>query len=226
MSCDPANPRRHEVPGPRGVKSATEDCAGVSNQAPVPVNATGKRFVQQALYPNLFIRTRSSSLGSLPQATTVNTMLHNIDSDAPVPEPPDWQRVPVDRNKKRKRENLQSPSPERITISNSFSGLPLDPKEVLKKSTEKRPSKPPPIILYGIEDVNKLVELLQTTADKNSFTIKIVNRNQLRITCEDIAIYKNVIALVRNKGLIGHTFNLKDQRCYRIVKKPTPHNST
>lgn len=45
----------------------------------------------------------------------------------------------------------------------------------------------------------------------------------------DIATYKNVITLVRNKGLIGHTFNLKDQRCYRVVIKnlhhTTPHSA-
>ncbi|CAG9790481.1 unnamed protein product [Diatraea saccharalis] len=33
MSCDPANPRRSQVPGLESVKLATEDCTGVGNQA-------------------------------------------------------------------------------------------------------------------------------------------------------------------------------------------------
>lgn len=33
----------------------------------------------------------------------------------------------------------------------------------------KRPSKPPPIILYGVEEVNKLVELLESTVDKDFY---------------------------------------------------------
>lgn len=228
LSCDPANPRRHEVPGPYGVKSATEDCAGVGNQAPVPVNATGKRYIQQTFHPSLFTRTRCSSLGNTPPLETT-TALEDSSSDTFVPKPPDWQRIPGIRNQKRKRQKLQSPSPEKITTSNRFSELPLDSKEPTKEPMEKRPSKPPPIILYGVEDVNKLVELLESTVDKDCFTIKIVNRNQLRVVCVDTEIYKNVITLVRKKGLIGHTFNLKDQRCYRIVIKhlhhTTPHSA-
>lgn len=229
LLCDPANPRRYEVPGPCGEKYATEDCVEAGNQAPTPVNATGKRFIQQAFHPSLFKRTRSSSLGSIPQVEAATTMSQNKTPDTAAPKPPDWQRVPVSRSNKRKRQKLQSPSPEKITTNNMFSELPLDPKETSNKLTEKRPSKPPPIILYGIEDVNKLIELLQSTADKESFTIKIVNRNQLRITCMDIAVYKNIITVVRNKGLIGHTFNLRDQRCYRVVIKnlhhTTPHSA-
>lgn len=73
LSCDPANPRRHEVPGPYGVKYVTGDYAGVGNQGPASVNATGKRYIQQAFHPSLFTRTRSSSLGNISQLETTTT---------------------------------------------------------------------------------------------------------------------------------------------------------
>lgn len=228
LSCDPANPRRHEVPGPRGVKSVTEDCADVGNQASASVNTTGKRiFIQQAFHPSLFTRTRSSSLGNIPQIppptqTTLGKNLELITS-----KPPDWQRVPVPRNHKRKKIS-QSPSPEGLKTQNRYKNLPVDEKDS-SDPIEKRPSKPPPIILYGIEDVNKLTELLEPAADPDLFTFKIVNRNQLRVSCKDITTYKKLITVVRENGLIGHTFNLKDQRCFRIVIKnlhhTTPHSS-
>lgn len=130
---------------------------------------------------------------------------------------------------KSEKDKNYSTSPEKITTSNSFSDLTLDPKEPVKEPMGKRPSKPPPIILYGVEEVNKLIELLESTLDKDCFTIKLVNRNQLRVICKDTEIYKNVITLVRSKGLIEHTFNLKDQRCYRVVIKnlhhTTPHSA-
>lgn len=90
---------------------------------------------------------------------------------------------------------------------------------------EKRASKPPPILLYGIENVNGLTELIETVADKDHFNFKIVNRSQLRISSRDIETYKKIIAIVREKGLIGHTFNIKEQRCYRVVIKNLHHTT-
>lgn len=70
---------------------------------------------------------------------------------------------------------------------------------------------------------------MQTVANKEEFVFKIVNRNQLRIISSDVESYKKIITLVRENGLIGHTFNLKDQRCYRLVIKnlhhTTPHSA-
>ncbi|CAG9791534.1 unnamed protein product [Diatraea saccharalis] len=110
LSCDPANPRRHEVPGPHGVKSVTEDCVEVSNQASALVNTTGKRLVQQSLYPKLFVRTRSSSLGNISPTEIATTIVQ----DTLTPNPPDWQRIPISRNQKRKDRNF---SPLRLKKS-------------------------------------------------------------------------------------------------------------
>lgn len=67
LSCDPANARRLQLPGPVSVKYVTEDSTRVGDQALVKVNATGtsnKKLMQQAFHPSLFItRTRSPSLG-------------------------------------------------------------------------------------------------------------------------------------------------------------------
>lgn len=90
---------------------------------------------------------------------------------------------------------------------------------------EKRPSKPPPIILYGIEDINKLTDLINTVAGKDDFLLKTVNKNQLRINSVNIEVYKKIITLVRENGLIGHTFNRKDQRCCRLVIKKLHHST-
>lgn len=225
LSCDPANPRRHEVTGPHGVKYVTEDCADVGNQASATVNATGKRtYIQQAFHPSLFIRTRSSSLGSISQIEPTTQAKLGKNLELITPHPPEWQRVPVSRNHKRKKLS-QTPSPESVKTHNRFEHLSVDEKESSNEPREKRPSKPPPIILYGIEDVNKLTELLESASDPDTFTFKIVNRNQLRLSSRDITTYKKLITIVRENGLIGHTFNLKDQRCYRIVIKNLHHTT-
>lgn len=226
MSCDPANPRRSQVPGPASVKFVTEDLSGVGDQAPVLVNAPGsssssssKKLVQQAFHPGLFMRPRSSSLGSNKQIearpTSSNQPLtYDTETETTSICPPIWQRVPISRNPKRKK---ISNSPETVKTSNSFDGLSIDLTEPNDIPKDKQPPKPPPIVLYGIEDVNKLTELIETVVDKNQFTFKIVNRSQLRISCLEIESYKQIMKLVRENGLIGHTFNRKDQRCFRVV---------
>lgn len=167
-------------------------------------------------------------------ASTSNTQPENeqgetiLSCDTDINCPPGWQRVPMRSNKRKKLS--QTPSPEPLETSNRYSELLVDPpKDCTEQIKEKRTSKPPPIILYGIEDVNKLTELLETVAEKDEFTYKIVNRNQLRISSIHIEAYKRLIAIVRENNLVGHTFNQKDQRCYRLIIKnlhhTTPHTA-
>lgn len=224
LSCAPANPRRPLVPGPEGVKSATEDGIEVATQASMPVNATGqKKLVQQAFHPSLFLnRPRSSSLGSLSNQASAKEKCSQSSEDSAetlrdTTCPPPWQRVPVSRGVKRKKTSY-GPVPESVITSNKFSGLQIDlTDEDSETTTVKKTSKPPPIILYGVDDINKLTEMLETVADVTEFTFKITNRNQLRMNCVNMDVYKRILTLVREKGLIGHTFNRKDERCLRIV---------
>ncbi|CAF4788640.1 unnamed protein product [Pieris macdunnoughi] len=142
-----------------------------------------------------------------------------------ISKPPDWQRVPMLRHPK-KRKLSSTPSPELIKTTNSFSGLPIDqPEYRARDAKDKKTNKPPPIILYGIEDVHKLTELLETATDRSNFSYKIISRNQLKVLSVNLEIYKKVITVIREHGLIGHTFNRKDQKCYRIVIRNLHHTT-
>ncbi|CAG4936013.1 unnamed protein product [Colias eurytheme] len=183
---------------------------------------SNKKFVQQAFHPSLFMsKPRSISTSEIENIQTQSSSDLTQDTI-----PPTWQRVPSLRNAKRKK--TSSPSPERISIHNQYCGLPVDQREDdLSKNSEpiKKVTKPPPIILYGIKDVNKLTELLENIISKEDFTYKIVNQNQLRINCQTIDSYKKTVSIVREKGLIGHTFNSKDERPCRIVIKNLHHTT-
>lgn len=238
MSCHPADPRRSPVPGPESGKFATEDLTEVGDQASVSVNATGnkKKLVQQAFHPGLFMKTKSMSMSNIPNTQTKESSsqldaemqqsdLEIVTQCSHISKPPDWQRVPMLRHPK-KRKLSSTPSPELIKTTNSFSGLPIDqPEYRVRDAKDKKTNKPPPIILYGIEDVHKLTELLETAADRSKFSYKIISRSQLKVLSVDLEIYKKVITVIREHGLIGHTFNRKDQRCYRIVIRNLHHTT-
>ena len=163
-------------------------------------------------------------MSSVPEVKSQNQtqMDSHCSTDHQNVGPPAWQRVPTLRGFKRKK--VSSPSPEKITVTNSFNVLPTDVQEV-NSYISKINSKPPPIILYGIEDVNKLTELLENVVNKKDFTFKIINKNQLRVSCNTVETYKKIIKVVRENGLIGHTFNRKDKRPYRIVIRNLHHTT-
>ncbi|KAL0901873.1 hypothetical protein ABMA27_007028 [Loxostege sticticalis] len=154
---------------------------------------------------------------------------------------PTWQRVPTQRYSKRKRVTNSPPNTKRhssysqaeASTSNRYSGLPIDlteePTEITPENSQKvRPKKihkPPPIILYGIEDLSNLTDLLNKRVASGTYSYKIINRDQLRIVTQSTEIYKELIDHVRNNGLIGHTFTQKEKKCYRIVVKNLHHTT-
>lgn len=137
---------------------------------------------------------------------------------------PDYQRTPETRQNKRKRTSDSPPFPNR------FTGLPLDSAGDDKiNKNKKKESKPPPLILYGITDINKLLEEMDQALDRSEYLIKMITKEQLRITCSTAESYCKLMTLVRAKKLIGHTFTRKEDKCYRIVVKnlhyTTPHDA-
>lgn len=54
---------------------------------------------------------------------------------------------------------------------------------------------------------------------------KIVTKNQMRVSTENMEAYKKIMAVVREKQLIGHTFVPKSERPCRIVIKNLHHST-
>lgn len=164
------------------------------------------------------------------------------------PAVPDWQRIPK-QNQKRirspeekvtatnaaKRINVKKPQ-KKPTIIKQKAKIELDQNPAIKtqnrfallntENAEKTPqknvlkeTKPPPIMLYGIEDVGKLSQFLEEVANKNDFSYRIASKNQLIISTNSVITYKALIEHIRSRGLIGHTFTCKDQKTMRIVIK-------
>lgn len=166
------------------------------------------------------------------QAVKVNLDPLNQNSD----DENEWQSAPILRQYRKKtlsaytaqtsgvRQNSAkrmrlspTPSPEKIPTQNRYSELKVDEKQ--ETMTKPRANKPPPLMLYGIKDVTKLKDLIEEVLNITQFSFKIVTKNQLRVTADSIEAYKNLMVLVREKKLIGHTFTPKDERPYRIVIK-------
>ncbi|KOB78466.1 Uncharacterized protein OBRU01_02033 [Operophtera brumata] len=197
-----------------------------------------KTLTQQLFHPGLFTRQRSASLSDANDKTQRNnnntTIVENEQNRLYNPSAP-WQRVPNQKrnrspdesitnqakrtqrrekiiNKHRGIDNLEHSDTPEIEISNSFSLLGEESGDVQAKKTPK----PPPIILYGVDDLAKLTQLIEEVVQTDDYTYKVVSKNQLIISSKTVDKYKTLIEHIRSKGLIGHTFTRKDQKCMRI----------
>lgn len=202
----------------------------MNNSENKPTNDTPKTYTQQVFHRGMFeLRPRSNSFSG----NTSNGQDHEAAAKSPTDtyEPatqqqqhPPWQRVPSYKKRKIREDSPTSPT----QTDNRFSGLPLDPKDD-SIPTVSHQNKPPPIVLYGIEDVNELSKLAETVVSAADFRLKIINKNLLHLKINTTENYKKVIDLVRQKGLIGHTFTRRDAKLYRIVIKnlhhTTPHEA-
>lgn len=208
-----------------------------------------KTLTQQLFHPGLFNRQRSASLGDArelikkhndKQQEKLNEQENNV-TDLHNPNIP-WQRMPNQKRNRSPEENSLSKSNEakrlhtrnqlisqnrditestsrqspEIETSNRYSILDVEADD---SALQKKTPKPPPIILYGIEDLAKLTELIEQVLEKNDYTFKVSSKDQLIISSATIDKYKILIEHIRARGLIGHTFTRKDQKCMRIVIK-------
>lgn len=139
----------------------------------------------------------------------------------------DWQTIPILRQHQNryKRKRLSTPSPEKQDLRsyNRYSALNVD--DAPQVEVTSKTLKPPPIMLYGIKNVTKLKETIEVVLDKTQYSFKIVTKNQMRVSTENMEAYKKIMAVVREKQLIGHTFVPKSERPCRIVIKNLHHST-
>ncbi|KAL0902334.1 hypothetical protein ABMA27_000230 [Loxostege sticticalis] len=194
-------------------------------------NPPQNRLVQQTLPKSLLnTKTRHSSIGDLSDLdkTTVPQSSFSATISGNSKKSVDWQSVPVPRQHKRRRTSrTPSPTTQKIPTSNKFEDLDIDVADVETSKTAlgQHQNKPPPIMLYGVEDISKLSDLIKTKLHDNEFSIKIITRKQLRLNCPTIDSYKQLMEIVRENNLIGHTFTRKDKKPYRIVIKNLHHTT-
>lgn len=170
---------RTQAPVPVKATSATitKNTKSSDNQR-VPKSQENQKYVQQIFHKNMFFaRERSAStsdLSNLKKITNPNKD-DNPDLDDTKNLKIPWQREPNQKNKRNRSPDEQMPTSKmakkifdsaktsnatrcntefQIETSNRYSQLQVDiDSETSSEQINKKVSKPPPIILYGIDDV-------------------------------------------------------------------------
>lgn len=138
-----------------------------------------------------------------------------------------WQQV-------RKRKRLHKPSSQQQSNASNTQTptknryLALDTHEENENTnhtqeTQKIP-KPPPIFIYGVKDFKKMINnLAEVTADETYHTKALANEI-VKINAHTIDTYRKLVRHLRDENIIHHTYQVKEERAYRVVIRNLHHS--
>lgn len=127
----------------------------------------------------------------------------------------EWIREKSRKNKRKKMDtSFSPPTPQ---MNKKTTNVP-EPKI-------KKIQPPPPIVVEGIKDYNKFVELLLQQISSDKFTTKIVNKESYKISTIDEDTYRIVAKILREQtSHTWFTYEDKRKRPIKVVAKYLPHS--
>lgn len=140
-----------------------------------------------------------------------------------------WTKV---QNKRKRSPNPQQLQQAKLTKywlgateqTNQFSELEDSEDEVQIRPTVVKASKPPPIFVDDVENIAPLQRLLKELAEEN-FELKIMSNNRVRVQSQTTEIYSKIVKELELKQTKFHTYELKENRAFRVVLKQMHHTT-
>lgn len=117
---------------------------------------------------------------------------------------------------------------ESTKSNNKYASLDMDLDD--DNETEENPEndkgneeilqiKPPPIIIPNVVDIRAMVNNLSKLIKSDDFSYKSVKDGQVRLMIKNVQSYRLVVKHLEDKKINFHTYQLKDERAYRVVVK-------
>lgn len=137
----------------------------------------------------------------------------------------EWQVI---RSYKRKKvcNNKQKTTENTITLSNKFQELPNESDGANNaKEASTNVLKTPPIFVHGVQNYNEMVKRIEEIVNKQDYQTKTLVNNVVKINCKTSDTYRKLVKEFREKNIYHHTYQLKEERAYRIVIRYLHHST-
>jgi hypothetical protein len=85
--------------------------------------------------------------------------------------------------------------------------------------------KRPPIFLHGVINYSEMIKSISKVAEDEQYFTKNISNNVIKLTCTTPDTYRNLIKHFKEKGIYYHTYQLKEERAYRVVLKYLHHTT-
>lgn len=141
-----------------------------------------------------------------------------------------WQSI----GKKRRRITRQTSTETAQQIETVNRYQLLDEEECNESQTERNTSntkttqikdpKPPPIYIYGVKDYKAMVTNLASVAEEETYFTKALPNNTIKINPQTPDTYRKLIHHIREEKIVHHTYQIKQERAYRIVIRDLHHS--
>jgi len=101
--------------------------------------------------------------------------------------------------------------------------------EILAQVSESQPlpqqHKPPPIFIHGVTNYNQMIKSISEVAEDEQYYTKSMANNVIKLNCSTSDTYRNIVKHFRDNGIFFHTYQLKEERAFRVVLKYLHHST-
>lgn len=175
---------------------------------PLPTGSTYPP--QQGHYPQQIVRMSSTSEDESDDTQAINNI--------------SWQQTTSKKRKKISRKTVTQ-ADNKIITNNRYSILTVEENKCQNTdSTNNKISKPPPIYIYGVTNYPEMVAQLRNCLEDEQYTTTSLANNTIKINCNIAENYRKLIRYLKEQNIIYHSYQLKEDRAYRVVIKHL-HNS-
>jgi hypothetical protein len=109
-------------------------------------------------------------------------------------------------------------------LANTNTEIPKEVNDPVKHTKENQPQ-PPPIFIYGVTNYTQMVENISQIIDPEAYHTKTFPDNTVKINTYQPETYRKLIRHLKEEQIIHHSYQLKQERAYRVVIRNLHHST-
>jgi hypothetical protein len=128
------------------------------------------------------------------------------------------------RRKKVKRVEEIAETNNAVEINNRFNPLTIEETyNHTQEATSPKLSRPPPICVYGVINYPNMISQIRELLEVKQYNTSSLINNTVKINCTTPDSYRKLVRYFKQENIVHHTYQLKEERAYRIVIKHMHH---
>lgn len=139
---------------------------------------------------------------------------------------PEWQLVRCKKRKLSEKEIRLTPTiAAPVPVHNQFDTLTNinDNSTPTESSSASVPLKPPPIFIPDVVKVPELLSCIKQKVPESDFSYKMY-KDEVKLLPNSIEAYRSLIKLLNDKKALYHTYQIKQERAFRVVLRNMHHS--
>lgn len=115
-------------------------------------------------------------------------------------------------------------SPLQDAKDNSTPGVSDQEDESMPQSSQNTP-KPPPIFLENVVNITLMLSSIRKIVSNNEFSYKALPDGTVKLNTFETEAYRSTVKYLKDTNIKFHTYQLKNERAFRVVLKGLHHSS-